>query len=118
MKSFVKNITIKATAILLIMVIGSMLVNNNVFIHEHILPDGTAVTHAHPYDKSENPEEKHQHSKAEFVFLDNLKVISIAVGFSLVIWVPFICTAGMVNPITAYSPAICLIKKGRSPPSA
>ncbi|MFO7615428.1 MAG: hypothetical protein R6W71_12400 [Bacteroidales bacterium] len=107
----------KAAAFLLIMAIGTMIVNNVVFIHEHILPDGTVVTHAHPYDKSEDPEEKHQHSKAEFVLLDNLKVISTAVVFSLIIWLPFIYIAGLDNTLPVYLPAVCLFKTGRSPPS-
>jgi len=48
--------------------------NQAMFVHTHHLPDGTTVVHAHPFDnqkESENPAEQHQHTKIEYVLLDN-----------------------------------------------
>jgi hypothetical protein len=72
-----------------LMLAGIMLLiaNRMLFVHSHQLPDGTVVIHAHPFktsqDKSE-PAGSHQHTKYEFLLLNNLAhfiVVSAALSF-------------------------------------
>lgn len=75
MKSYFKNIIKRIVAIALLIIVLAISINNSLFIHSHILPDGEVVQHAHPYNTSENPEspyETHHHSSFEILLLNNL----------------------------------------------
>ena len=75
MKRIIKKIIKKIIAIALIIIILAITLNNAFFIHSHILPNGEVIQHAHPYNKSENPEspyKTHHHSSFEFILLNNL----------------------------------------------
>jgi hypothetical protein len=48
--------------------------NQAMFVHTHHLPDGTTVVHAHPFDTEKENDDRanqHQHTKIEYVLLDN-----------------------------------------------
>ena len=79
MKTFVKNITRKVAIICMIGIIGLLTINNVMFLHSHKLDNGNFVTHAHPYDKSNDsaPIKSHHHSKTELIFLENLQLLFI-----------------------------------------
>ncbi|MBN1300681.1 MAG: hypothetical protein JW995_05655 [Melioribacteraceae bacterium] len=50
----------------------SILVNNTVFIHTHILPDGRIIQHAHPFNFSgekSGSQPHHKHTSKEFLLL-------------------------------------------------
>jgi len=87
----VKEIINRSFAWLLIISMGMLVVNKALFFHEHRLADGTIVTHAHPYDKSSDPEpyKAHHHSKTElfsFCQMDNLfflGIVAIAIASAL-----------------------------------
>ncbi len=56
--------------LLLIMVfpLCLMLFNNSAFRHQHILPDGQLIEHAHPFQSdSEKSGPGHHHTKQEFI---------------------------------------------------
>ena len=75
MKSYFKNIIKRIIAIVLLIIVLAISINNSLFIHSHILPDGEVVQHAHPYNTSENPEspfKTHHHSGFEIFLLNNL----------------------------------------------
>ncbi len=60
---------------------GLYIVNYAFYTHRHILVDGTVITHAHPYNKSDSkPFKSHQHSKTELVLLGVLKVLFFISG--------------------------------------
>lgn len=70
-----KNNTISGLFVWL-MFANLVLVNLNqaMFVHTHHLPDGTTVVHAHPFDSEEESDDqanRHQHTKTEYVLLDN-----------------------------------------------
>lgn len=52
-----------------------MVINNAVFIHSHILSDGTVIVHAHPYNKTNDsqPFKSHKHSKTDIILLQNIQ---------------------------------------------
>jgi len=88
MKTFVKNITRKVALFCMIGIIGLLTINNVMFLHSHKLANGHIITHAHPYNKSDDsaPFKSHHHSKTELIFLANLQLLFI---YTLI---PFIFT--------------------------
>jgi len=58
---------IKIGSIALVLIIGYHIFNQIACQHSHILPDGTVITHSHPYNKSDDTEplKKHHHSNLE-----------------------------------------------------
>lgn len=62
---------------LLLALIVAVTINKVTYSHVHILEDGRLISHAHPYDKSENsqPGKSHHHSSVEFIFLQNLEIL-------------------------------------------
>lgn len=68
---------IRKISILFLAIITLLIINNTVWQHVHILPDGTLISHAHPYNKTtENtPVKQHHHSSAEMLILENLEIL-------------------------------------------
>lgn len=64
----------KIIPIFLVAVISCMVINNAVFMHSHILADGSVVVHAHPYNKTNDsqPFKSHKHSKVAIVLYQQL----------------------------------------------
>ena len=54
---------------------GLLIANKALYMHTHKMADGSIIVHAHPYNKSDDPKpfKSHQHTKAEFLFLENLE---------------------------------------------
>ena len=77
MKGVVNKITIRLVVLLLIASIGAMVVNNAVFTHSHKLLNGTVVTHAHPFDGSDDPApfKTHHHTTTELFFFNHLEIL-------------------------------------------
>jgi hypothetical protein len=78
MNAGVINRTKKYFAISLISIVGLLTLNNALFLHMHRLANGSLVVHAHPFSKSNQPEnsaKSHQHSKVELQFLDSLLLL-------------------------------------------
>jgi len=57
-----------------------LIANRGIFMHTHVLANGSIVAHSHPYDKSENSgsSQSHQHTGIEFIFLDNLNILFLS----------------------------------------
>lgn len=66
------NMKTKILSFLLIFSIFTVLVNNSVFIHSHILNNGKIVTHAHPFESNNNStnSNNHNHTNSEYFILD------------------------------------------------
>jgi hypothetical protein len=87
-------------------------------MHTHLLPDGSIVTHAHPFDRSGESEsgESHQHSNLEFVLFQHLEILfffaMISVGLKKI-------STGIKKfnfiPALHFS-TIIFAKPGRAPP--
>lgn len=58
----------------MLLVMLSIIINNAINMHLHLLNDGTYIVHAHPYNKSKEqyPEEHHHHEGYEFLLIENL----------------------------------------------
>ena len=99
-------------------IIGLLTINNVMFLHSHKLTKGNIITHAHPYNKSDDPApfKSHHHSKKELIFLANLQLLFI---FTLI---PFIVVNDakkksyvVINQIF-YTQGYEIIYFGRAPP--
>lgn len=71
------NITTQLIAISLIVVVGLLIANKGIYFHSHMLADGRIVSHAHPYNKTDDstPFKQHQHTNSEFLILSQLEVL-------------------------------------------
>ena len=87
MKTSVRNITKKIAIIFMIGIIGLLITNNVIFLHIHKLTNGYIVTHAHPFNRSDDsaPIKSHHHSKTELIFLENLQLLFIFTLISLIV---------------------------------
>ena len=115
----VKKITIKVAALVMIVISLMLIANNSAFLHVHHLPDGTVVAHAHPYNKSTGPtpEDSHQHSSQELLFLQSLLLLSMIIAAAMI----FLPAARKIQRVPAIQPFIfaqfVLPPTGRAPPS-
>jgi hypothetical protein len=80
------DISYRLIAISLIVVVGIHSLNSFFNTHSHRLPDGTVITHAHPYDHSSdtNPFKSHKHTATELVFLASMIHFLPAIAFLLI----------------------------------
>jgi len=60
---------------------GLLIANKGLYTHTHKLENGSVITHSHPYDKNQDSEpfKKHHHTKAEFIFFENLNVLFLSI---------------------------------------
>lgn len=73
-----------AKTILGLSIIGLLIINKVAFVHSHKLPDGTLITHCHPFNKNDtSPFKHHHHSNATLFLLYNLQLFSFAAGLIL-----------------------------------
>ena len=85
---YINRILEKILAIALILLIFAITMNNALFVHNHVLPNGEVVQHAHPYSKSDNPGspyKTHHHSSFEFYLLNNMFSFLWIITLALVI---------------------------------
>ena len=118
MKAVIKNITRKVAIICMIGIIGLLTINNAMFLHSHILDNGNFVTHAHPYDKSNDsaPIKSHHHSKTELIFLENLQLLFLfTLIFFIVLDVAKKKSYFVINRVF-YTQGYEILYLGRAPP--
>jgi len=108
--------------LLTLIAVFSIIVNNSIFIHTHILPDGRIVEHAHPYnssDKNSDSKQNHHHTKQEFLLLDSIYHLLKRTHFIFVVILFFfsiVCEHLILKFKTSYSASIKKIKLSRAPP--
>lgn len=63
----------------MVTIMGLLIANKVLFMHNHLLPDGRVITHAHPFNKSGEsaPYKQHQHSRTEFFFIQHLDLLFV-----------------------------------------
>lgn len=63
---------------------GAYMLNEALFTHSHITEDGSVITHAHPYDRSDtDPFKHHQHSHSELMVFAAVKLLFVLTGFAM-----------------------------------
>lgn len=118
MRQHLNKHLIKAFVILQVTLVTMITLNNALFIHRHIMPNGDVVTHAHPYKKSGDtaPFKTHTHTTSEFFLLSGLNnlVIAVATVFAITLACRFVKQYRQSNPhiIIPFHSAL----SGRAPP--
>lgn len=112
-----KNIT-SLFAFLLVVVYTLQVYNYSFYLHTHKLSDGRVITHAHPYNKSEDakPVKSHHHIDYQLITIENLEIL-----FPVFFLVLVLLKISRKKELTDYifsglKPACILLHKGRSPP--
>jgi len=77
----------RAIAILLLSLVCSLLVNNVAYLHTHITSEGIYISHAHPFNTSNDsvPIKKHTHKKFEYSVINAFSFFIIATTLCLAI---------------------------------
>lgn len=103
---------------LMICVMGAMMVNKAVYFHVHILPDGTAVTHAHPFNKNSetNKGRSHHHSNVELFLFHNLELLFTMVAAAALVAALSRKAERRWNIPAFLLPAMIPVRPGRAPP--
>ena len=96
---------------------GAYMLNQALFTHKHTAGDGSVITHAHPYDRSDSgPYKFHTHSRAESMAFDSAKLLFL---IPALLFVVVVLQADSILPVyqhfTAY-PFQFSTGKGRAPP--
>lgn len=117
--SVARNKTIKQLTLgAMILIMAAMLVNKAVYIHVHVLPNGTLITHAHPFNKTPDSSQaqKHHHSSLEFFLFQGLELLMLT-SLMVVVLMKLIKDLEkrwfVQKPFTA---DLCLLQPGRAPP--
>lgn len=119
MKREVKN-TIKQLSVgLMILIMAVLLVNKAVYTHLHVMPNGSVLTHAHPFNKTNDSKQgkSHHHSNLELFLIQGLELMMLfaAVVLTLISLDKEIEKRWFLRKY--YITALIPLKQGRAPPS-
>ena len=118
MKGKANKLWKKITIALLIMIMGCLLINQALYTHMHVLPDGSIVSHTHPFNKTQESKQgrSHQHSSLEFFLFQNLSLLFLAALASLVLYNLGREFLQVQTNTKACIPALLIPFPGRAPP--
>lgn len=73
--------------VLMILVMATLLLNKAVYIHVHVMPNGTVLTHAHPFNKTADSTQgkSHHHSNLEFFMFQALEILILSSAVVLIL---------------------------------
>ncbi len=101
-------------------IMAMLIVNQVLYVHTHILPDGEVITHSHPFSRSggngSNP--GHHHCNCEYHILANVYLLYFALLTGLI---KFFTSIGIVlfsDHIFSLRNILCSHVKGRAPPDS
>ncbi len=118
MNSITKNITIKLLSYLVIGMISILIVNKSIYLHTHKLADGSVISHAHPYNKSDDdkPFKSHHHADTQLLFFQSIKILFFTsfIAFFFFKSIKKAVYAFFTTP--SYTLAFYNSNKGRAPP--
>jgi hypothetical protein len=95
-----------------------LIANKGIFMHTHKVDDNTYIMHSHPYNKESDSEplKSHHHTKAEFIFLQNIEIL-FPLFFLTVAITPGLLKSYLITyTIPEYEPSHLFVRKGRAPP--
>lgn len=104
---------------MLIGIVGAYMFNYIYYTRQHILKDGSVITHTHPYNKSDaKPFKEHHHSKPELLLYNLHKILFVVSAFDLIL-IAQIKQKGVYKFFFLFNDQYCLNYKSiRAPPSA
>lgn len=120
MKFTIQHTTKKTIAYLILGLMCLLIINKAVFLHSHIQADGTILTHAHPYQSTEDskPYQSHHHTKAAFFLFDTIQLLFYSIPFGLIFFNPNFRTKTLFSGIAQIGPEYFSSTGNRAPPVA
>lgn len=100
----------------------AILVNNTIFIHTHILPDGKVVEHSHPFNstgKNSDSQPNHHHTSQEILLLSYIYHLfnKSYIPFIVILFFNRTYYQHLLFELkTSYSSSYKKVKSPRSPP--
>lgn len=103
---------------LTIMIMAMLLVNKAVYVHVHVLADGSLVTHAHPFNKNAESSgaQQHQHSSLEFFIFHGFELLILGALTSAALLLSFKELKKHWSTRTQPIPGLQNTSQGRAPP--
>lgn len=111
----------KITAVityLMIVLFALQVANRAVYVHNHILANGQIISHAHPYNKTDDPGpfKHHQHTQSEIIYLENQQLLFPFIFLLLALLFLTRKEYHTEHIASEYVPELINLQKGRSPP--
>lgn len=109
---------LKIITCILCFAVSFQIMNRTIFLHSHVQDDGTVITHAHPFDKSEkdDPFKSHPHSNFDYFLLDQMGFLFLMAIMVLMLTLPSQETT-YFQWVQNRKRSICIsIPAGRGPP--
>lgn len=118
MKAFAKTIITKIIPFILIGMMISLIANKAIFYHSHKLENGSIVSHAHPYNKTQDstPFKTHHHSKTELLFFQSLDTLFFVLFLVSLILLSIATKPFLSHSTNNYYKAYYPLRLGRAPP--
>ena len=107
-------------SLLLMVVFAFQVYSKALYQHAHKLADGSVVTHAHPFNKSNDnsPFKKHQHASFEYYILENANLL-FAISILSLLLIHMIKKEGtLIIKLPEQKDIYITTTSGRSPPIA
>ncbi|MBW8333890.1 MAG: hypothetical protein K0M40_17845 [Prolixibacteraceae bacterium] len=118
MKLNIQHTAKRAIAYLILGLMGLLIINKAVFLHSHVLADGTVISHAHPYQSTDDskPFQSHHHTKAAFFLFNNIELFFYSFPFGLIFFIPDLRTKVFISGFTQIAPEYFSSTRNRAPP--
>ncbi len=109
---------LRMVSLILLLVMTILVFNNTVYTHVHVMPDGSLVTHAHPFQKGEDSGQGtgHQHSSSIYFLLDHFQILFFLIALSLTLLRPARNRRFVPDRESAVYPLLIHLRPGRDPP--
>lgn len=118
MKLNIQHTTKRAIAYLILGLMCLLIINKAVFLHSHVLADGTVISHAHPYQSTDDskPFQSHHHTKAAFFLFNNIELFFNSFPFGLIFFITNSRTKVFVSGFTQIAQEYFSSTRNRAPP--
>jgi len=119
MKGKFDEVMKRLAAGLMIAIMSILMVNRALYVHIHVLPDGSVVSHAHPFSKNTDTSngKTHQHTSLEFFLLDQLEVLTLGISAIIVLKVLTNSINFHLRTPDRLLPSLVPFSPGRAPPA-
>lgn len=116
MNFFKNRYVLKVFSLIGLSIILLNILNISLYTHSHVLADGEIITHAHPFDGSNDPLNSHEHTSLEYLVLSVFDNAIIAVFVFTLLTLPPINSFKFKFLKRIYKQLFFHFKKNKSPP--
>lgn len=119
MKAFTRTIITKVVPFIMIGMMLSLIANKTIFYHSHKLENGSVITHAHPYNKTQDstPFKTHHHTKTDLLFFESLDTLFFVLFLIVSILLSLKKKSFLIDKVKDYFSTYYFPHLGRAPPA-